>query len=155
MVDIFTINRKDVRNFITSTFLKSLNSVDTDSVFPYQTDDIEGRSPVLRLLGSGRDRPKSTMAGAYVIFYFTLQIMTLFTDEDWTPEDAENSIDDVEVELSSVFSPTNSLPSKLGIHIELDRSTIRKDVVGGETYLIEHIPLIATISNPTFLGENL
>ncbi|MBW2559220.1 MAG: hypothetical protein JRE40_00045 [Deltaproteobacteria bacterium] len=147
------ISRKSVRNFLTSTYLKSLSRVDVDSVFPYQSDDIEGRSPVLRLLGSGRDRPRSTFAGSYVEFYFTLQILVIFNDENWTPEDAEDMLDDVEAELATVFTPINIPQATLGIMVELSRSSINKHVINGETYLIEHIPLIATITNPTLLGE--
>jgi len=147
------VSRKTVRYFITSSYLKALDRVDADSVFPYQSDDIEGRSPVLRLLGSGRDRPVSTFAGSYVEFFYTLQILVIFTDENWTPEDAENMLDDVEAELASVFTPRNIPSSKLGIGIELGRSSINKHVINGETYLIEHIPVIATITNPTLLGE--
>jgi len=148
------VSRKDVRNFLANSYLKSLSRVDTESVFAYQAEDINGRSPVLRLLGSGRDRPVATFAGNYPEFFFTLQVLVIFSDENWTPEDAEDMLDDIEAELATMFTPANFPSTKLGIHIELGRSSIRKDVVSGETYLIEHFPLIATITNPTLLGEN-
>lgn len=147
------VSRKTVRYFMTGSYLKSLTLVDADSVFAYQAEDIEGRSPVLRLLGSGRDRPASTFAGNYVEFFFTLQTLVIFSDENWTPEDAENMLDDIEAELASMFSKENFPPSKLGMEVELGRSSIRKDVISGETYLIEHFPVIVTITNPTLLGE--
>lgn len=147
------VSRKNVRYFLTGSYLKTLSRVDADSVFPFQSDDIEGRSPVLRLLGSGRDRPSSTFAGNYVEFFFTLQILVVFDDEDWTPEDAENMLDDVEAELATKFSKRNFPSSKLGIEVTLDRSLINKHVINGETYLIENIPVIVTITNPKLLGE--
>jgi hypothetical protein len=146
----YVVNRKDVRYELA----KHIEGGGTDfqEIYAYQTDNIKGESPVCRIMSSSTDRPKMTFKGVFAVFGFTVQVLVLFKDtqervgEDsntWTPQDAEDKLDDLEHQLSRVlFHMDINATSKIKSIEQAGPSRIRKDVVQGKTYLIEYIPVL-------------
>ena len=137
-------NRKQVRDILASVIRGA--GTDYQVVYPYQNDDLGGQSPVLRIMSSASNRPVSTFQGAFATFGFTLQSLVLYRDEQgtsaWTPDLAEDKLDDLEHQLAHVFLFSEWPQTGLIKSIQYAANThIRRDVIQGKTYLAEYIPI--------------
>lgn len=141
-------SRKDARYALAAILKGNLTKMDTTSVYPYQEDQIEGRSPVIRIMGSGRRREGISMRHVSSTFQFTIQLMVLFESKEdgWTSQNSEDKLDELSAEVDQVL--LNPLSYVNGITgIESLQSVVRKDVVQGETFLIESIPIYMSVKS--------
>lgn len=142
MADVLIPNRKKIRAFLA----KLIRGGGTGyvEVYPFENDDLEGQSPVLRIMSGTSFREPISFQGATCTLGFTLQSLVLYIDEEnsWTPEKAEDKLDDLEHQLATVLLNTE-LPKQGQIKSikQSAASRIRKDVIQGKTYLTEYIPI--------------
>lgn len=141
---VFIPNRKEIREIL-GNVIRGAGTAYQD-VYTYQNDDLGGRSPVLRIMSSASDRPVKSFQGAFATFGFTLQSLVLYKDEQdtstWTPEKAEDKLDDLEHQLAQVFLFSEWPQTGRIKNIQYAANThIRRDVIQGKTYLAEYIPI--------------
>lgn len=142
MSNTFIPNRKDIRTFLAK--LIRGGATDYAAVYRYENDDLAGQSPVLRIMSSGSNRPKITFQGQKCTMSFTLQSLVLYKDTEngWTPELAEDKLDDLEQQLGALLLNLELDQKSQVKSIEYAGAThVRRDVIQGKTYLGEYIPI--------------
>ena len=118
------------------------------TIYTYAAEDLQGESPVLRIMSASAERPPLTFKGTRTKFGIFLQTLVLFKDEenDWTPANAEDTIDLVEAQIAQViYNPATWNQTDILSITSGAPSTVRRDVVQGETYLQELIPIIVEV----------
>ena len=145
-------NRGEVRKMLGNLVRGAASSY--QRVDTYQSDDLAGESPILRIMSSGSYRPGQTFQGTSAKFHYTLQSLVLYKDEQdyngvpstWTPENAEDTLDDLEMQLAAALFNQKFDRNQPIMSIEqASDSRIRKDVIQGKTYLVEYIPITVEV----------
>lgn len=140
------ISRREVRQAIAS--LIRAQSTLAQAVYPYLPPDFAGSSPVITVTGAGSERPRITMRGVKTSFRLVVETFVLYSDPSatppWTPEDAENTMDDLEADIAVIVAnnPTGECWNALSYETV---SAVSKVSIGGVAYLYEAIPLTAEV----------
>ena len=141
-------NRADVRRTLKSVIKGSATGIQT--IYHYQAVDLKGESPVLRIMSASSERPPLTFKGRRSTFGVLLQLAVLSSDDDnnWTTENAEDTLDLIEAQLSQVlFKPQSWQGTAILTVNNNGPSIVRKDVIQGTTYLEELIPILVEVSD--------
>lgn len=135
-------SRKDVRKGVAD--LLRANVTAAQVIYHYQEGDFGGASPVVRVTSAGSSRPRLTLRGQKTFFFLGIEVFVLYRDENnpsaWTPENAEDALDDVEQQVSQILIGSHNTPLWNDITFEA-RSMIDTIVLGGVTYVYEVIPI--------------
>lgn len=137
------INRKTVREAIGAGLAASLTSA--QAVYSHAKADFGGQSPVVRISSESSERPGLTRQGIRSIFRYTVEVWVLLTDRDgWTEQDAEDTLDTLEKEIISWM--VNNHNTDMWTSLTYDgQSTVIAAIDGGDTWLIERIPIRAEV----------
>jgi hypothetical protein len=114
------------------------------AVYPYQILSPEGQSPIITIVSAGAERKPMTLRGVSSSFYLVVQVLVLHTGDNWTPEEAEDLIDDVELEIAKVIE-SNQDNDNWSALVADDPSMIQRITIGGYAYLTETIPVKVTV----------
>lgn len=113
------------------------------AIYDHKPGKINGH-PAVFVLSSGSSRDKLVTAGFGAVYFFEIHNLVLYADStaDWSEEEAEDSLDLLEFELSQFMADKNNLKNDLWKSIRyLGRSIIGKIIIGGKAYQDEIIPL--------------
>lgn len=137
------INRKVVREAIGAGLAANLPSA--QAVYNHARADFGGQSPVVRISSESSERPGLTQQGIRSVFRYMIEIWVLLTDRDgWTERDAEDTLDTVELEIISWMIQNHN--TDLWSSLTYDgQSTVVVAIDGGDTWLIERIPIRAEV----------
>ena len=107
--------------------------------------NIKGQWPAVRLLTDGSLRPQVTEAGIRSEFYYLAQLWVLYyQDELWSEAQAEDTLDALEQQLAEWLA--NHQVGQLWTALMFNgRSRVVIANEGGETYLVEEIPMKAEV----------
>lgn len=103
--------------------------------------NINGQWPALFLLTAGSLRPQVTEAGIRSEFYYLAQLWVLYHKEGlWTEAEAEDTLDALEQQLAEWMA--NHQVGELWTALMFNgRSQVGITVDGGESFLVEEIPI--------------
>ena len=103
--------------------------------------NVKGQWPAVFLLTSGSLRPQVTEAGIRSEFYYLAQLWVLYYHEGlWTEAEAEDALDALEHQLAEWLA--NHQVGELWTALMFEgRSRVGIVVEGGETFLVEEIPI--------------
>lgn len=142
MADTRIPNRKNVRYFLAK--LLEGGAPGYTAIYPYENDDLGGKSPVLRIMSGTSLREPISFKGQTCTLGFTLQSLVLYIDDanNWTPQKAEDLLDDLEHQIATVILNVKfDQKAQIKSIQQAGASRIRKDVIQGKTYLTEYIPI--------------
>lgn len=136
--------REDVKDAL-STLIAGMT--DFQTVHGSVVDDLEGETPVAVLLSSGSMRDRMTAQGLKSTFYYDLNMYVLYSspDDDWTPEKAEDKMDDLESQIAAMIVDTSRATPNWGSIAYVGRSNVVTILVKGKAYLREVIPLAVEV----------
>jgi hypothetical protein len=137
------ISRKVVREAIGAGLAANLPSA--QAVYSYAKANFNGQSPVVRINSESSERPGLTQQGIRSFFRFTIEIWVLLSDRDgWTEQDAEDALDTLEHEIITWMTQNHN--TSLWTTLTYDgQSSIIVAIDGGDTWLIERIPIRAEV----------
>lgn len=137
------VNRKLIREAIGAGLAANLPSA--QAVYNHSKADFGGLSPVVRISSESSERPGLTRQGIRSIFRYTIEVWVLLTDRDgWTEQDAEDTLDTLETEIITWITQNHN--TELWSALVYDgQSTIIAAIDGGDTWLIERIPIRAEV----------
>lgn len=129
-------NRGAYRKQIASLLADSITVADVDN----HQSELDGRSPVVRVMSAGSNRPDVESSGYYSQFRFVLQAWVLAEPQSgYTLADAEDVLDDVEAEIASWVENSQNIPEWwAGIQYSTF-SNVSKVKIGGEMWLTEDV----------------
>jgi hypothetical protein len=138
-------SRKTSRELLASLLTTGVTAA--QAVYAYQVGDFGQLSPVLRVLSLGAARPSLTAEGNQSVFLLEVQVFVVNVDPDsgWTEQNAEDKLDEVEQQIADVIEDNDSNNGTWNALEHAERSAVTKAVVGGETYLMESIPVAVTV----------
>lgn len=137
------ISRKVVREAIGAGLAANLPSA--QAVYAHAKADFGGQSPVVRISSESSERPGLTRQGIRSIFRYTVEVWVLLTDrEGWTEQDAEDTLDTLEKEIISWMVGNHNTETWTSLTYD-GQSTIIAAIDGGDTWLIERIPIRAEV----------
>lgn len=133
-------SRKAIRKELAALLAANVPSV--QSVYDYAKPDLEGETPVILVTGMGIERPRMTLQGNKTTIYLVAELFVLYSDEatGWTPDQAEDALDDLEQEVAVVLQDYKSHDGYWKTAYYGDRSQIAKLPIGGYVYLYEVLP---------------
>lgn len=138
------ISRQEVRQELARFLTGRMESA--EKVYAYQKADFGKASPVVYLTSSSSHRQKLTGRGYQSVFVINAHLFVLYASKggNWTEEDAENTLDQLEFELANAVLDIQN--NRLISHIRYSGASNADDtaVIGGETYLHEIVPLEVT-----------
>lgn len=107
--------------------------------------NIQGQWPAVRLLTAGSLRPQVTERGVRSEFYYVAQLWVLYYKEGlWTEAEAEDTLDALEQQLAEWLA--NNQVGEIWTGLMFDgRSRVGTYNEGGETFLVEEIPIKAEV----------
>lgn len=107
--------------------------------------NIQGQWPAVRVLTGGSLRPQVTERGIRSEFYYVVQLWVLFQKEGlWTEAAAEDTLDALEQQLAEWMA--NNQVNEIWTGLMFDgRSQVGTTNEGGETFLVEEIPIKAEV----------
>lgn len=132
-----TISRALIRNEVASLLQNGVPSA--QEVVNYQTAPA-GRSPFISVLSAGSLRKPWQPLGSKAYLGIHVYVLHADPDSNWTEEDAEDMIDQVEMEIVDVIVANQTGPYWSGIESEVP-SIIDRTIIDGVPYLHEIIPL--------------
>lgn len=134
-------SREDVRKEIASGLEVALASL-AAAVYPSQRAIPAGLSPVVRVFSSGIQRPPLAADGTgRTLMRFTVQTWVLLYADDWTEDDAEDTLDALEEAVAN-WVWQNQLGHSWSDLRYTELSTVDNAVIeGGVPYIVEDIPL--------------
>lgn len=137
------VSRKLIRETIAAGLAVNLPSA--QAVYNHSKADFGGLSPVVRISSESSERPGLTRQGIRSIFRFTIEVWVLLTDRDgWTEKDAEDTLDTLETEIITWITQNHN--TALWSTLVYDgQTTIIVAIDGGDTWLIERIPIRAEV----------
>lgn len=107
--------------------------------------NIQGQWPAVRVLTGGSLRPQVTERGIRSEFYYLVQLWVLFHKEGlWTEAEAEDTLDALEQQLAEWMANNQVGEIWTGLMFE-GRSHVGTTNEGGETFLVEEIPIKAEV----------
>ena len=135
-----TVNRKYIRATLAAALTTAMPAA--QAVYGYQRGGFEGRTPVVRVMSAGSERPRLTARGNWVTLSFLVQIWVLYADPDadWTEANAEDALDQLEYELAVYVEAHRSTNDWLAIDLE-GRSRVEIVRYQGLPYLVEDVPI--------------
>lgn len=137
------INRKTVREAIGAGLASSLTSA--QAVYNHAKADFGGQSPVVRINSESSERPGLTRQGIRSVFRYTVEVWVLLTDRDgWTEQDAEDTLDTLEKEIITWMTSNHNTDTWTSLTYD-GQSTVIAAIDGGDTWLIERIPIRAEV----------
>jgi len=133
--------RRAVREEIAAGLEVALAST-AAAVYPYQAAIPAGLSPVVRIFSAGIQRPPLAADGTgRTHMRFTVQTWVLLYGDNWTEEDAENTLDALEEGIAN-WVWQNQLGHSWSDLRYTELSTVDNAVIeGGTPYIVEDIPL--------------
>lgn len=136
--------REEVKDAL-AVLIKGLT--DFQTVYGSVQDDLGGETPVAILLSSGSDRKRLTGQGLTSTFYYDLNMYVLYSspEDDWTPEKAEDRMDDLESQVAAMIVDTSRATPNWGSIAYVGRSNMVTIIVKGKAYLREVIPLAVEV----------
>jgi len=140
------VSRKTIRQALVTGLTTALAaSVNAARVVGYQPT-MQGDFPWVAVLSDGSQRPELTFQGTSVKFFLNINIFVVRKASGLTEEQAESLLDDLEA-LVAQYIETNRGNSTNWNALEYsDRSRVSWFIPqGGETYLMESIPIIVTV----------
>ena len=141
-------SRKDTRSYLSTQLNGAITSA--QRVDGYQRTDLQGESPVVRVMSAGAERPAIVTRNDRSRFRFAIQTWVLFSEVvgEWTESQAEDAMDDIEAEVATWLSANQNVPG-YWVSLKYDGySTTDTVKVGGEVWLVETIPVIAEVYEP-------
>lgn len=131
-------------------------------VYDYNTDDFGNNTPAVVVKSGGSDRPRITARGGSGLSGFLEVIVfvryTLTAEEnngtEWTPEDSEDRLDDIEAAIATVVADNVSYKDSgqttpywdsLGYEDVTTVGSITVEELGGIPYRVEAIRLKAEV----------
>ena len=107
--------------------------------------NIQGQWPAVLLLTAGSLRPQVTERGIRSEFYYVAQLWVLYYKEGlWTEAEAEDTLDALEQQLAEWLA--NNQVGEIWTGLMFDgRSRVGTYNEGGETFLVEEIPIKAEV----------
>ena len=121
--------------------------VDSDEtvqiVYNYRKGDLGGQTPAVCVSSSGSRRAKVDFSGDREnIIYLMVHVFVLYSDQsDWTEDDAEDRLDDIEAAIADVIDENSSATDDWQ-WIDYGGRSDRMDVnLGGHEYIMEAIPI--------------
>lgn len=137
------ISRKTVREAIGAGLAANLPSA--QAVYNHAKADFGGQSPVVRISSESSERPGLTRQGIRSVFRYTVEVWVLLTDRDgWTEQDAEDTLDTVEAEIISWMVGNHNTDTWTSLTYD-GQSSVVVAIDGGDTWLIERIPIRAEV----------
>lgn len=133
--------RKQARAALAEIITAHAPSIET--VYAYQATALGGHSPVVCVTSAGTKRVPTTLQGSLPSFALDIHVFVLYSDvaSGWTPQDAEDTLDQVEEEIGLLVDTYRRSTAWQRIAY-LERSDARTPVVlEGRTYLHELIPV--------------
>jgi hypothetical protein len=115
------------------------------AVYSYQPADIKGQSPVIYITTSGSNRANFTGQGVRAFYYINVHILVVYSAKNWTPENAENTLDELDREIESAIMKNQDTANWYGIDYESRSNADNPAIIGGVTYLHEVIPLVMEV----------
>ena len=115
-------------------------------VYPWQQSDFGGYSPVVRVVNAGSERPAKEARGIRSKFYLAVQLWVRFRLQDgsWVEEQAEEQLDQLELELITWL--TENQQTGLWTNIQYaERSTVGTSSLAGELWLVEDVPIVVEV----------
>lgn len=133
------ISRRTIRETIGAGLATAMTSA--KAVYNHSKADFDGESPVVRISSESSERPGRTQQGVRSIFRYTIETWVLLSDRaGWTEQDAEDTLDALEHELIN-WIVDNHNTSNWSMLTYDGASTIFVGVDGGDSWLIERIPI--------------
>lgn len=126
--------RQHLGSILTTGLTGGSNPV--QSVYRYLKKDFEGESPVVVVTSAGSEREGQGFQNCFNLSaYFNIYIFVLYEDEgsSWDEEDAENTVDTIEVMITDILSENRSTDYWNGVDF---RQSSEPDLVdiGGTVY---------------------
>lgn len=137
------LNREIVRDAIADEMRPALTVAQV--VEGHQKASVGGQWPAVLLFGAGSLRPQVTEQGIRSEFYYVAQLWVLYyKDGLWTEAQAEDTLDALEQQLAEWMA--NHQVGELWTTLMFDgRSRVSIVVAGGESYLVEEVPIRAEV----------
>lgn len=137
------ISRRVVREAIALGLAAGMPTA--QAVYNHQKTAFDGQSPVVRILSVGSERPSMTERGIRSKLMFLVQVWVLFTPSGaWSEADAENALDQLELELISWIVANQQTELWTGLRYER-RSLVETVKVAGDVYLVEDVMIQADV----------
>lgn len=138
------ISRRVVREAIAAGLQASCASA--KAVYGYAASDFGSQWPVVRVMSRGSNRPAVTAAGVRSQFVFLVDLWVLFKDlaAGWSEEDAENTLDALEQEITSWLTDHQGGTTWTSIYYSRP-STVDVVLIAGEAWLTEAIQVTAEV----------
>lgn len=140
-----TVNRKDIRATLAAALTTALTTA--QAVYGYQRGGFEGRTPVVRVMSAGSERPRYTAQGNRGTLHFLVQLWVLYTDPDagWTEANAEDALDQLEYELAAYVETYRATDDWIAIDLE-GRSRVEIVRYQGLPYVVEDVPIAVKVT---------
>ena len=136
------VNREVIRDAIVTQLRPALTVA--QSVEGHKAN-IRGQWPAVRLLTDGSLRPQVTERGIRSEFHYLAQLWVLYyKDGLWTEAEAEDTLDALEHQLAEWLANNQVGELWTGLMFA-GRSRVGTFNEGGETYLVEEIPIKAEV----------
>lgn len=109
------VNRKTYRQLLANEIGQALtNAGVVQKVYPFRVGNFNGQSPVVTFTSAGSDRRQEITGSvdAETSLMFAIDVFVLYADQvsNWTEENAEDAIDDIEQVISDwVMTNSNGL----------------------------------------------
>lgn len=138
------VSRAEARKALATELTTALPTAQV--VYDHMKGGFAGQSPVVRVMSAGSERRRFTPQGGRGELHFTVQFWVMYASpgNNWSEEDAENAIDQLEYELAEYVdsnrqgNPWKSLEYSTRSGIELVR-------LEGKPYLIEDVPIVMKV----------
>ena len=139
-------NRSVVRKAIANSLRPALPTA--RDVYSFMYSKFSGKSPIVRLMNAGANRPEITEHGVRSIFYYTLQFWVVYFEEgtEAVQAEAEDILDQLELEWVTWLGTNQVEPAQQWTMLGYDkRSTVETAKVSGKYYIVESIPLAVEV----------
>lgn len=137
-----SVNRKTARKHLAGLFKAGITSA--EKVFEAGPDKLKGQTPIIYLSSSGSERTRWTAQGFLTKPYYNVHVLVLRSkaDENYTTEDAEDILDDIENQVAVVID-NNQIAKGLWDAIDYAGRTNADGTVieDGLVYIHEIIPI--------------
>lgn len=138
------ISRRVVREAIAAGLAETCDSAQV--VYAYGASDFSAQWPVVRVMSKGSARPPMTGAGIRSQFVFLVDLWVLYKDtaNNWSEQDAENTLDALEQEV--IAWVTDNQGGELWTSIVYTApSAVDVVAIAGEPWLTEAIQITAEV----------
>jgi hypothetical protein len=116
------------------------------ALYGYVVGDFEGQSPVVVVASAGTDPGRLTARGSQLRYFFDILVFVLrgTSGTDYDEEDADSQLDTVADAVEDWLADNQRGDDWESI--EVGRSTIEAQTVGGAQYWMERTPLTITVA---------